>query len=124
MIGVRRKFIPPLLDTYQDMIFVMYGPTTDPHKLNGDITLIRELEDIINSISPAVSSKSREESKNKSQEDLKNKEPEDPKKTKEYIPDTYFDVELLQSRANSLSLSNEAYSWFKYRQGMDIPFLR
>jgi len=25
VMGVRRRFLPPLLDTYQDMIFVLYG---------------------------------------------------------------------------------------------------
>jgi hypothetical protein len=52
VIGVRRSFIPPLVDSYQDMIFVLYGPklaagatehVADPTFMNELDELVREL---------------------------------------------------------------------------------
>jgi hypothetical protein len=33
VIGVRRSLIPPLVDSYQDMVFVLFGPKTEPEKV-------------------------------------------------------------------------------------------
>lgn len=50
VMGVRRRFLPPLLDTYQDMVFVLYGKFSTQN-LEVDPTFMRTLEATVSTIS-------------------------------------------------------------------------
>jgi len=45
VMGVRRRFLPPLLDTYQDMIFVLYGKVSS--KLVTEPDFMDTLESVV-----------------------------------------------------------------------------
>eukprot|EP00954_Amorphochlora_amoebiformis_P013344 1047010-Amorphochlora_amoeboformis.AAC.1 len=54
VIGVRRKFIPPSIDTFQDMVFVLKGVKQSVEKRSNEPNFMQTLEQIVDSLSPTV----------------------------------------------------------------------
>ncbi len=142
MIGLRRKFAPPLLDTYQDMIFVMYGKRDIEFKFQP--YFMKSLENVVDSISPASaawqtrkkkqmnllslnqaflnrSNNSNNNNNNDGSSSLRNELSHSLRR--EHLQQTYYDLELLQIRANTFSLNREMYSWLKNRPGMVVVII-
>lgn len=100
VIGVRRRFLPPLLDTYQDMVFVLYG--AEKEVLIEEPDFMKSLESAVDSLSPASTAlQSRVGS------------------TRQMHP-TYYDGVVLQARANALFYNRDMYAWLKQRGGIGV----
>ena len=52
VMGCRRAFLPPFADTFQDMVFVLYGPRNAKLKVLPDF--MSTLDTLVDSLSPAV----------------------------------------------------------------------
>lgn len=109
VIGCRRKFLPPHLDSFQDMLFVLYGPERHPI-IRPDLNFMSLLESVVDSLSPAVAP-------------LPFKEAEFARCNPTLLSDhpykavhpTYCDRDLIQARANTLLYTSEQFRWIATR---------
>eukprot|EP00467_Chlorarachnion_reptans_P000510 CAMPEP_0114514900 /NCGR_PEP_ID=MMETSP0109-20121206/16417_1 /TAXON_ID=29199 /ORGANISM="Chlorarachnion reptans, Strain CCCM449" /LENGTH=1026 /DNA_ID=CAMNT_0001695005 /DNA_START=20 /DNA_END=3100 /DNA_ORIENTATION=- len=110
VIGVRRKFIPPQIDTFQDMIFILKGPKQKSEKRSNEPLFMQCLERIVDSLSPTVMDWKRDSTWVL-----------DPSVTrsKEAHP-TYIDRFMIETQVNALLCSHEVYSWLKNRPAFKI----
>jgi len=125
IIGARRKFIPPLCDMYQDMVFVLYGPYHLQLKPNPNF--MEECENIVSSLSPAVTPIPYRRAQeifaskfvNKFNKKVLTKEEKIMKLLNsgryDRVHPTYYDRGLLQARINTLLFDGKAFAWLNPR---------
>jgi hypothetical protein len=109
VIGVRRKYIPPLCDTYQDMVFILFG---DQGARDDDF--MRVLEDAVDSLSPASAAASLQTRLEVYGSDSS------ARLGPTVLHPTYYDRVILQARADALLLSRDLYSWLKNRPAIRV----
>uniref|UniRef100_A0A6T6T2H3 Uncharacterized protein n=1 Tax=Amorphochlora amoebiformis TaxID=1561963 RepID=A0A6T6T2H3_9EUKA len=113
VIGVRRKYIPPLIDCFQDLIFVLKGKvklgqwTEEPN-------FMQTLERMVDSISPSAMDWRADSFWSKSFLDP----------PKQSHP-TYIDKFIIQQQADALLCNHDVYSWLRNRKSFKIvPSMR
>lgn len=114
VIGCRRKYLPPYLDSFQDMLFVLYGPLCYP--LRTDPDFMSTLEYVVDSLSPAVAPLPFKEHEyaRASQESIR----EHPHRA---IHATYVDRDLIQTRADTLLYTQDQFRWLSTREWLRDP---
>lgn len=107
LMAARRKFIPPYFDTFQDIVFVMYGPfavaENNVVKFTPQPNFCSLLEVIIDTLSPTTVPVPYYLS---GDPDMGEVHP------------TYYDNLLLQARTNALLYNAMSYTWLHTRQWM------
>jgi len=115
VIGVRRKFIPPSIDTFQDMVFVLKGVKQSVEKRSNEPNFMQTLEQIVDSLSPTVMDwKWNTTWVGDLSEGIYSERRDHNPLDRETHP-TYVDKFMIQTQANALMCSNEVYSWLKNR---------
>eukprot|EP00468_Gymnochlora_sp_CCMP2014_P015417 CAMPEP_0167767432 /NCGR_PEP_ID=MMETSP0110_2-20121227/16048_1 /TAXON_ID=629695 /ORGANISM="Gymnochlora sp., Strain CCMP2014" /LENGTH=1060 /DNA_ID=CAMNT_0007655873 /DNA_START=41 /DNA_END=3223 /DNA_ORIENTATION=- len=114
VIGIRRKFIPPRIDTYQDMIFILKGIRQQPDKRSNEADFMLCLEQIVDSLSPTVMDWKHDTTWVL---DIFGERKE--LQTKSHP--TYVDTLMIQTQANSLICSKDVYSWLRNRPAFGTP---
>ena len=104
VIACRRKCLPPYFDTYQDIVFVMYGrcaPNDQPLQPQYNNEFMEELEMIVDTLSPTVVPLPYHYAQGLSLR---------------IVHPTYADVLTSQIRVNSLLTTPASYQWLATRQ--------
>jgi hypothetical protein len=114
VIGVRRKYIPPLVDTYQDFVFVLYGQYDSANIFDRErvdpFCFMRRVEAIVDSLAPATLPFMATEAAVA----LTERRP---------LPDihsTYYDTRVLQARANALLYNKDTFAWLHNRPSLGL----
>eukprot|EP00466_Bigelowiella_natans_P013294 jgi/Bigna1/75359/fgenesh1_pg.34_\ len=108
VIGVRRKFIPPLIDCFQDMIFVLKGRNNMGEWVS-EVNFMPTLERMVDTLSPSAMDWRADSYWAKMF-----KEP-----PQESHP-TYIDKFIIQQQANALLYNHDVYSWLRNRPAFKI----
>ena len=107
IIAARRKHLPPYCDTYQDLIFIQYGPKANRNEpLILQTNFLKELENILDTLSPTIV----------------------PlpfwyagRLDMHMIHPTYIDSFVIQARMNALLYDHASYLWFQTRRWLASP---
>jgi len=108
VIGVRRKYIPPLIDCYQDMIFILKGRSNLGEWVN-ETNFMPSLERMVDTLSPSAMDWRADSYW--------------AKKFKEPPPEshpTYIDKFIIQQQADALLCNHDVYSWLRNRPAFGI----
>ncbi len=110
VIGIRRKFIPPLLDEYQDMVFVLKGRSNnDIGEVKTEVKFMETIERLVDSLSPSAMDWRRD---SYWAQEFRQPPPEP--------HPTYIDRFVIQQQADALLCNHDMYSWLKNRRRFQI----
>eukprot|EP00466_Bigelowiella_natans_P013254 jgi/Bigna1/75327/fgenesh1_pg.34_\ len=104
VIGVRRKYIPPYIDSFQDMIFVLKGTESKANKLDLEPHFMTTLERIVDTLSPSAVNWGADSCWTTRFQ----KSPKEPHPT-------YIDSFLIQHQVDALLCNDQVYSWLRHR---------
>mmetsp|Transcript_659 Transcript_659/g.1296 ORF Transcript_659/g.1296 Transcript_659/m.1296 type:complete len:1065 (-) Transcript_659:266-3460(-) len=108
VIGVRRKYIPPLIDSFQDMVFVLKG-AHKPTDWNNEPQFMESLERMVDTLSPSAMDWR-----------IDSFWAEKLRQPPEESHPTYIDRFIIQEQANALLCNHDVYSWLRNRNKFKI----